>query len=473
MTIRFLTSRDGYTAGSVVSTLDPNVEAGYVSAGSAMYHPVTARSIVLLGDSYENKCGPTFSGVITSYPQEGYFCYANALLNGYFRLLNAPNAGVGGNTCAQIAARVYADALAYNPEWVLIGGSTNDDLSTPALVQRAFSAMQGAYDAVLGAGKRLIVCTRAPRSTATTAQRVGQAAYNARVRRYAQTRGAVLFDMAAAVSHPDTGIALAQGEYGATANLMDTDNTHLSFTGAAVAGFQLYQALLPYVQGDLSWSLAVGGNSTNQDLIWDATNGVCPDGNIFANGKMLGTGGTLQSPFTGSLAAGWAINTGGSVPATGGAGSVSKVAINGPTRRGEWQQIQITPGASGQAGYIEIFRQSPVTVFDGSRGLSIGDSIYGSMRFETDALDYAGTDGLSGTTLSFAVQCLNSSYATLATATALNRAANNGRFRLPSGVIQTPEITIPASTAFVFAYIRFDGVGTVRVTDVQGRKVVA
>jgi hypothetical protein len=354
---------------------------------------------------------------------------------------------------------------------VLIGGGSNGDFGTTSAVQTAFAAMQVAYIAVQRAGKRLIVCTRPPRSNATAAQMAGVASYNSMVRRFAQQYGAVLFDMAAAVGHPNTGIGLAAGEYGVKANLIQPDAVHLSFTGAAIAGAALAQALQPFIPGGSPWGLAVGGTTT-QDVIYDATTGVNEYGNLFANGKMLGTGGTKAAPYsTGSLADGWSVNAGGTVPATGGTGTLAKVANNGPTSRGEWQQIAIGAGTTGQVGNIEVFRSSVVSVFNGSQGLSIGDSIYGAMRFEVDS-DFGGPDGLSHGTLSFAIQCLNSSFATLATTTALNRAATNNFFRTPSGVIVLPEIVIPATTAHVFAYIRGDGVGTFRVTDIQGRKVV-
>lgn len=72
---------------------------------------------VAIGDSIEQ-------GAVGGSGSGSWVSYLSVLSNARLRLLR--NAGIGGNTTAQILARLQADAIEYGPEFVLIGGGTND-----------------------------------------------------------------------------------------------------------------------------------------------------------------------------------------------------------------------------------------------------------------------------------------------------------------------------------------------------------
>lgn len=73
------------------------------------------------------------------------------------------NAGVSGNTTAQMAARVTADVVAYNPKVCLVLGGTNDAAAgTGSAV--TIANLISIFDALVGAGIRPVACTVPPRT---------------------------------------------------------------------------------------------------------------------------------------------------------------------------------------------------------------------------------------------------------------------------------------------------------------------
>jgi hypothetical protein len=130
------------------------------------------------------------------------------------------NAGVDGNTTAQMLARVQSDVIAYGPAKVAIAGGTNDlgILTTAQIIAN----IDGIVKALRAAGIDVILCSLTPRISAKS--QVEQV--NRALDQYANANNLPLVDFYAAVTDPATG------NYYATYNI--GDDVHPSVTGAKV-----------------------------------------------------------------------------------------------------------------------------------------------------------------------------------------------------------------------------------------------
>lgn len=94
-----------------------------------------------------------------------------ACANGWFnwfqhysgqRSLLTRNAGVGGNTSAQMLARIETDVMAFQADWVFIGGPVNDPY-TDVPSATTIDNLKKIYARILGSGRRILQLTMAPR----------------------------------------------------------------------------------------------------------------------------------------------------------------------------------------------------------------------------------------------------------------------------------------------------------------------
>jgi len=415
------------------------------------------------GDSLVNNGLPYTNGIHQDISQNGWFGWADAMSGGRLNLVY--NGGVGGETAAQIAARVATTLLA-TPDIVLEDGGTND-LGTATTADAIVASRLSVWDALLRAGCIVLAMTLPARGGLSAAQMIKLFNVNAQLKYYAQryqTRGypVIIVDAAAVTTNPDTGVPLVSAAFGAIDDMIDTgDNTHFTASGGASFGALVADAINAFLPAP-AWGLPQGG-TTNLDLAYDATNGYNVAGNLIANGKMSGTSGTVGAPATGSLANNWATN-GPAVAAGGGSIALSKVAMTGGKKFGTWQQIAAGAGSSGNNNTLYLFNEAVAS------GYAVGDVLKARCLFETDAANWCAADGLSRNNISLEISCANSGFTTLATARVFPMLATNGRFRMASGVLTTPEVTIPANTAHVYLWLRFSGVGTVRAGDFQLRR---
>lgn len=90
--------------------------------------PITD-TVILFGTSLEAQNGSgaqTLDAPVNFEPLQGrgWFHWANAYLGNPLTLVR--NAGIGGNTYAQMRARLDADVLAHDADWVFVGAPMND-----------------------------------------------------------------------------------------------------------------------------------------------------------------------------------------------------------------------------------------------------------------------------------------------------------------------------------------------------------
>lgn len=165
-----------------------------------------AKTCVLYGDSFF----ASFSG---------WFGLANAQAGAKLHPLK--NAGVGGQTLAQIYARWATDVLPYTPEYVVLCGGANDLFAEFVTDGVVISRYKQIIAAAQVAGIKLIICTPSSNTVASAQQKT----YLAAVRSW------LLALKVTGVTVVDTGIALTTGD-GVTADAAKlVDTTHPNSTG--------------------------------------------------------------------------------------------------------------------------------------------------------------------------------------------------------------------------------------------------
>ena len=460
--------------------------AAVVGASNLVSPPHT---LLFVGDSISLRNGPLANLANTAYTPgdtyasnesivfrgSGFFTSANALLNSRFRPVY--NGAIGGETTTQINARISGLISTWRPAYVSYLGGTNDVQGNVSAESVTIPNIQEARNLINAGGATMILYTIPPITGLTAAQKQELLKLNQFIRWYALNTQGVIFggDFFKVCAHPDTGDWLASGEYGMEAAL-STDNIHPTDYAGMIMGYEVYRRLVNVVP-DNGWSLGVGGSSSAWDMSYNATNGLNPRGNLLANGKMLGTGGTVSGTgVSGNLAAGWA--TQNNTIGTGGTIVLSKVARNATagdpttfTGAGEWQQI-VASGASSACNYSfnreAISRNADGIGASDNADWSIGDKIYAQCAFQADSSGW-GTSSVANI-LALELECWNGG--TVVRAKHFEQGSPQSFFRMPSGLLRTPEILIPSGTTRIYAWIYYRGQGTVRVSDAEIRRVV-
>jgi lysophospholipase L1-like esterase len=189
--------------------------------------PTTGNSpntTVFIGDSI-TAFGDAQSAPADSYGW-GWTAQAVFLSNGTIQQLY--NAGVPGQTTAQISSRFSSDVLAYNPATVVIMGGTNDastgSLSSTALAM-TIANLKSMIDQAKQAGIQPILCTIPPRSDAAN-YNLNTQKINGAIHKLAQSEKVLLVDFYSILADPTTG------RYKSGYAL--SDGIHPSSTGAKV-----------------------------------------------------------------------------------------------------------------------------------------------------------------------------------------------------------------------------------------------
>ena len=421
--------------------------------------------IAVIGCSYEAFNGLSTIGANSySYHQTGYVNWANIALGGVLRV---DNYGVGGETTAAVHARVAGILAVTTASFVLVAGGMENDaqdagLTTkPLAIARAvsdFGILLQDYAAVLSAGRQLITRTCAPRgpgASPTAYTRTYQHTISALIREWSVSHCVPCLDLHAILTDPSTGNGIASGAYGYNDSAISTsDNTHMTFTGTANAGAELARLLAPLLP--LSVTAFAGG----PEDVYDATN--APYGNLVANGKWLGTSGTLAGGVTGSLATSWAVSGGSIVTPAGGAVTVSKVNDRRPRSRGEWQQMSMTGTTRGQCA---VNQSGTIPA-----GL-IGKTLYMSTEAQFDAANWGGASGAIGTIPSLSLAIYDAGFAHLLATYSIfgTQPGADSTVVPPDGVLFMDGILIPTSAVYWILTVNLFGVGVMRYGNTQLR----
>ncbi len=159
----------------------------------------SADTVAILGDS------------ITQKGVENPFGYVNLLIAGIKGRGVEPTwvpAGVSGDTCRKMLARLDADVLSRKPTWVFLSCGVNDAPNgyedyrkNPGVPLEEYKAKIGEIlDRVVAAGARPVILTATPVVEGAHVANTNLVPYNAFLRETAAKRGLPLFDVGAVIA---------------------------------------------------------------------------------------------------------------------------------------------------------------------------------------------------------------------------------------------------------------------------------
>ena len=321
----YVTSRDG-GSGTITyeasgARIDPVTydEVSEVVAGlTGTYAPFrSGQTIVGIGDSMLAAAGP------------GTGMYEVAVLRSGGKLWNLYNAGVSGNTSAQMLARFATDVVAKAPDVALILSGTNDLLQGVAVATHVAN-VEAMVLAAKAASITPVVVSIPPNGTSPHSV----AARNIALASMCRLRGVQFIDIYTALVDPATG---------GYASAYNADGTHPNMPGMLVAGDIIASALAPRLFG---MPTLPGENAEAVNLLGN--------GLFLANASGLGTGwSVISSP----------------------AGASHSIDSSDATIKGNWQVITL----ASTNGYHSINREA-------SSGFSVGDRLLMCGRYNASAI---------------------------------------------------------------------------------------
>lgn len=258
---------------------------------------------------------------------------------GATRFFFGANAGVSGQTLAQIQARIpLILASLTNVDCYVFDGGTND---VGTLSKEAIHAGRVACLELLKAtGRMIIVMPILARDVSSwpsgSTQRAHANWVNQQTLEYVhQNPGMLFFDW-------NRKWINTSNVDGAPFTGYSPDGTHFNPLGGQPVGYDFADFMKTFVQGQ---PLA---RVTSQGDVYDATNN--PRGNLVANQFCLGTTGNVGTNVTGSVATGLRAEMATTSP-VGTATAVASKEVRGDNR-GEWQVLTITPGDADTLFYF-------------------------------------------------------------------------------------------------------------------------
>ena len=425
--------------------------------------------IAALGDSITLRNQPVPSGGNVSYGSDGFLVQGNAMLGWPFEI--AAVLGYSGQSSAYILATGLPAvlALAPRPGRCIVLAGTNDaapggvSVSAP---DATIATLKLIYAGLIAAGIEPEVCTLPPRNDAgmTTAIKRSIWQINRWIREYARANSYVCNDFYRRLVNPTiggtSGWSLASDGVGAISDT-STDQLHPSDYGAYLMGQEF--------AANHAWARPPSGSKPSgaRDSAMMYVSGQTPNinGGIIPNAAMSGNAGTIGGTATGQLANEWSTQS-ATVPA--GAGTIALSKVPKTDSFGSWQQITILGGNAGdvQGTYAMRSDQDYVSAFGQVAAAGcwkVGDLIFAQCSFEEDATNWGGTAADTNCKLSLRVQFFGASGTTDLWCGLDGTAVS--KHRMPSGVLRTPTIAIPAGTTRLYLWVYFRGRGTVRVSD--------
>jgi len=289
---------------------------------------------------------------------------------GATRYFQGLNAGVSGQTYAQIEARKSYLSTKVDCDIVVIDDGTND--MSPETKENIQAARESLASYYLSFGKIVILMPILARGVSSwsggSAERAKANWINRKTREFCRTKKNCYFfdwnlywvDFASTYGEPKSGYS--------------PDAIHFNPKGGEAVGYgfsQFLATILPTAQNFAAYP----------DDLFDATNN--PMGNRLANPLCLGTGGTLGTGATGSVANSMRVER-----STGG----SSVVASKESRSdglGEYQVMTFTPG--GAAEDLFYFRTN--TANTALTGAVAGDWFTARCKIETN--NYSGFTGVA------------------------------------------------------------------------------
>lgn len=216
------------------------------------------------------------------------------------------NAGIAGNTTAQMLARFDTDVAPYAPKIVVVGGCENDSDPANSISVSTFASNMTAIAAkVRSIGAALVVRTGCPSGSSKSTPNARQIAtdqMNAWLRQNASALGAIaVLDFYAVLVDPATGVYRTAYDSG--------DGIHPNDAGAYALGqyaADVLTPLLPFWTPMLPQDNFAAGNLFTNSLNLGELAADTPDGWWLANGVAGGTASLEPSDFGNWYTTRWA-----------------------------------------------------------------------------------------------------------------------------------------------------------------------
>lgn len=296
-------------------------------------------SIGLLGDSRIDQ-GYSSSALTVAVYSESMFGVLNSLLDN--RFVVAATKGVGGNTLAQMLARLSTDIFPYPMKYCFVWGSINDvlvdytgqspDVAFPAIRDRMIALL----NALTNRGITPIVNTEAPLGTANANNLKTILRYNNWLLNLGPSSGVVVWpyhqiilDAAATPRNVATWF-----RDGVNAGQVPLHPNNLGCYWIAKSLVPLFQSLEPI----RPWQSVAG-----EDWTTGANNS-----NLLDNPAFQGSGGSNTTALTGTVPASWNLTKAGGTPG----GTVALVAVNNSAGLPIGNAFEITVGTTASGDEI-------------------------------------------------------------------------------------------------------------------------
>lgn len=406
--------------GALPDLVQTAVDDRVTTVGNSTYAPASAEvagplknTVVLFGTSLENQNGLGGNPVVTTTADanlaRGWFTHCNAFAGGILTMVR--NAGIGGNTYAQMLARIDADVLAYDSDWVFVGGPTND-ISQGRTAADIIADATTILDRLEAAGRRVLILN-APPSTGYDGP--AKLAVLGEVNNWfsllpIRRRGVIVVDVFSVLADPATAFP---------ATNMANDSVHYSTHGALRVGKAAADELVKWLPGRLQVPSS-------------------PFGSVIANPHFGGNGNswTAHSGVTATYQA-----------ADGTWGNKAMLAFSGFT------------DATGRG--IEFFEH-----VDNGRW-AVGDIIQAGGRIKWSSLVPVGVASLCQPFVRIRFRKTDDSFNTFEVYWSYQP---SGQWLAPTGVpaagemtVRTPRVQIPAGTNRVYVAYGFQGAASASV----------
>lgn len=371
--------------------------------------PKQVQSIVFLGDSLTEQ-----GGMIPAAPRikgTSPWPWAMSLLGQRFTVLK--NAGIGGQTTAQILSRFDSDVTALNPGWVHILAGTNDMGVSLASAKTNITAMLDKADR---AGIRPILGTIPPRigSSYTGTQKADTLELNRWIIATTRSRpNVILVDYFSALADPSANFRALIAGWNPT-----SDGIHLSSAGGYAAGLVLANILNEITTPSYPYTSVIG---TGLNLVSNSD---------FSQGVATAVPQGWTSSGTGAASTTWS--------------SVARSEFPGLP----WKQAVIPNGV----GASQIQANSTV----GINGLVVGDTLNAYVEYDISNLDSAAANQA----FYLAIKFWNGSSYTSNLSTLEDLASPN---LARSGALFVPDVVVPIGTTIVTTELTMFSGGTYKI----------
>lgn len=387
-------------------------------------------TVVLFGTSLEAQNGtgadtvdPGF--VVNALSSRGWFHWCNLFLGNRLKLVR--NAGVGGNRYDQMLARIQTDVLAYDSDWVFLGGPVND-ISGGRTTAQITADLTTMLDSL--ADRNVLILTAGPSTYYdTAAEKQTLAEVNDFIRDLRSTRRNVwVADAWRAVADPATGSPAT----GMAVNEPDSGRIHWSEAGARYVGLAASQVLDAFIPARPTRPA-------------NATDPKC----VIANPTFATNGFGWATVDTGVVA------TYPAVEAGQGFGSRAHLSLSGIANTAERGIQSVEPVANGR--------------------YKAGDVVQISARVKWASVVPLGVAGPCRPYIRIRPRLADNSFSQDAGSLQCASADNLVITAMPdgSGVVQSNRITLPATVANLYVMLGWQGAasGEIDYWDVNVRKI--